>query len=293
MRLFGSEQHSRIRTFTDGRTANYGFVCTQTTGEGMAKLALAVKDETALAGDVPALRIDRRTGEAVYRSAGSAILLYRFVPSAVVQYLGTARVDWLGDWDGPNLTCRLADLELFLAPITRTEDVAMPGARRMILLENAHFGAIVEEGRSAEALAPGTPEDVFEALRVPRLRTLEAVSNEVLQRWDYCCAVTGRQFAAEPYPHKDLVLVHIRPRSARGAYHVRNLLPMIPLAAKAWEAGIVSVGPELDFITVPNQLDPDLFALMRKEGTLLLPADRPHWPDPANLRYHRDNIFGH
>jgi hypothetical protein len=57
--------------------------------------------------------------------------------------------------------------------------------------------------------------------------------------------------------------------------------------------GAISVGEDLDFVAVTNLLDPDLLEKMRPEGRLLLPAQRRHWPDTANLRYHRDNILGH
>ena len=86
-------------------------------------------------------------------------------------------------------------------------------------------------------------------------------------------------------------IVAIRPREFGGALHTRNYMPMVPIAARAWEHGVISIGANGDVIADLSALDPDLLESMDSGGRLLLPDDPSRHPDPANLAYHRQHIF--
>jgi hypothetical protein len=67
---------------------------------------------------------------------------------------------------------------------------------------------------------------------------------------------------------------------------------MVAAAARAWEQGHISVGASGDLVAVLDKLDPDLLEQMDRGGRLLLPDDPTLRPDPADLAFHRQHIFG-
>jgi hypothetical protein len=253
-----------------------------------------VRTPADLSAVPPTLRLSTPTAAAVFSNASKTILLYQVVGTELVQYVATAQVEWIGDWQERAVSCRLKNVALFPVPVTSFEDARKPGVRRTLTVEDDEFDAIVSKARSEAAhedLGGPSPGD-FGQRRLPQLSSLNLVYALVMDRWKYRCAVTGETYPPHEHPHPNLDLVEIKPRSRGGDVHVRNLLPMIPLAARSWQRGDISVGTDLEFMAVQNRLDPDLLERMRPEGTLLVPEDPLDGPDPANLLYHRRYVFG-
>jgi predicted restriction endonuclease len=125
-------------------------------------------------------------------------------------------------------------------------------------------------------------------------RPIEAYSDlyrAVLAAYGLVCAVTGLQFAEERGIHSALQVVAIRPLHLGGELSVRNFIPMVPMAADAWQRGAISAGPGLEIIAVLDRLSPDLLEAMVPSGRLLAPADPALSPAPDNLEFHRARIL--
>ena len=183
-----------------------------------------------------------------------------------------------------SVVVRIDRYEAFAAPMPSVAELNLPRVRSMLRLDPGRFAEIEGEGRN------GRP-DLAEAQQVLRPETYVAIRDQVLRNWGHRCAVTGRHVPLGAGRGGGLDVVAIRPREAGGPLHVRNFLPLVPLAARAWERGDISAGPDLDIVAVPNRLDPDLLAWMLPSGRLLVPEDPLLGPAPAHLAFHRTHVF--
>ena len=260
----------------------------------MAKLALPVVDETLLGVDRALLPISGRTGLAAYRNIEETVLLYRLVPETMVMFIGQARLMSVEAVGKGGRACRLEQLQRFESEPVSEAEARIPGVRWMLRPDAARFDAILAEAKSGEATRMGADEagSAFRLDARTLLQAYEAVYDEVLRNWDFCCAFTGEGFAKAGRPHPMLHVVAIYPREAGGQVHVRNYLPMTAAAKLAWTAGHLTLGPDLSFVVNKRRIDPELEERLRPIGALLPPVDGGQVPDEVNVAYHRTHVFG-
>ena len=260
----------------------------------LAKLALPVVDETLLGFDRALLPIAGRAGLAAYRNLGETLLLYRLVPETMVMFIGHARLMSVQVAGKSERACRLEQLQRFEAEPVSEAEARVPGVRWMLQPDTARFDAIVAEAKAGETIRMGADEagSAFRLDARTLLQAYEAVYDEVLRNWDYCCAFTGERFARTGRPHPMLHVVAIYPREAGGQVHVRNYLPMTAAAKLAWTAGHLTLGPDLSFVVNKRRIDPEFEERLRPIGALLPPVDGGQAPDEANVAYHRTHVFG-
>ena len=278
----------------------------------MVKLALAIGEGSQLGGSRALLAVDQRTSREAFARLGERVLVYQFADKVFLDFVGSGTVA------GVNLTSdgfRLVTVDQytsFAAPVTGEAELAAPGARRMLRLGDERYEEIIGLARASDRA--GAAEAAVQLRDAPSLAVYLAIHDQVLRTWDYRCAVTGRQFEPGPRPHPHLRVVAIQPRERGGPLHVKNYLPMVETAERAWLTGGISVAPGSDFVAVLNgenmlsrtnsvapgsdfvavlnRLDPDLLEAMPRSGRLVLPDDEAAWPDPALLSWHFDHVFG-
>jgi hypothetical protein len=259
-------------------------------GQGVPYVALAVVDDAGLGPTGGRVGVELRIAPALQRELGNEVLLYR-PGTAEVSFFAQARLSGLHAPRVGSRECDLEDLTWFPTPVAGPTEAVMPGVRRMLNLGQARFVQILAAARrgAADAAEEAT---VVPALDAPvPIEQFLRVHNEVMARWQYRCAVTDVQFAPSEGLHPHLRLVAIRPRRLGGPLSSENFLPMVELAEHAWVTGVISAGPALDLLVVPNRLDPSLLEAMPPDGKLIVPEDPASRPNPAHLAFHRTRIF--
>jgi hypothetical protein len=131
---------------------------------------------------------------------------------------------------------------------------------------------------------------IFESAVTPE--TYAKVHDEVLKRWNYCCAITGKRFASSIRPHPHLTPIAIRPLAAGGPLHAANFLPLTDAAAKAFESGHIIIGDDFEMWADLYRVDPELMERTVPLGKLALPKNPELWPDRAQLKWHRQQFLG-
>lgn len=256
----------------------------------MVKLALAIGEGSELGESRALLGVDQRTAREAFARLGERVLVYQFADKVFLGFVGSGTVT------GVNLTSdgfRLVTVDQyrrFAAPVIGAAELGAPGARRMLRLGDERYEEIVGLAKASDFA--GAAEAAVQLQDAPSLAVYLAIHDQVLRTWDCRCAVTGRQFEPGPRPHPHLRVVAIQPRERGGPLHVRNYLPMVETAERAWLTGAISVTPASDFVAVLNQLDPDLLEAMPRSGRLVMPGDETAWPDPELLGWHFSHVFG-
>jgi hypothetical protein len=238
-------------------------------------------------GDAFELLLADRTAQAVFRQRGQVVLLYQLL-SGMVLFVGSARVAGFTIAEGGRSLWQFERFQRFAAPVVSTLEASSPSARRLLKFTPERFGEILSQGE----IVPATPGDAeADGTRLAVDDAYLRVHQRVLEAWNFRCALTGRSFPPSAGLHRHLTVVPIRPRDSGGPLHVRNYLPAVEPAGRAFVNGVVSVGPGLDLLVVPDRIDPDVFASLRRDGRLLIPDDRELGPDPVHLDYHRIHVF--
>jgi hypothetical protein len=255
----------------------------------LARLALATPGEMAGAesAEVP---IDDRTRKAAHGSWGKTVLLYYLVPETFVVFYGTGKVSGLNiGSDGQGQFCQITDVHRFELAQYETEELLVPRVQHLLSLSVERFGQLLKRGeRDGETFEDLDAQD----FRGPVDKPLRQMHEEVLTKWGYRCALTGRQFTPAPIPHPHLHLTYIQPPALGGPLHVRNLMPLTEAARDAWECGAISAADDFRVLAALDGLDADLLGSLHLLGKLLVPADRNYQPDPACLAFHRATIMG-
>ena len=237
---------------------------------------MAAGREARVQGGQVLLPVDRRTASAAARFGGDAALLYEYVPETAVLCLGQGRVAGVRFPDEAGAVVELENYVTFVTPVPRRAELTLPRARSMLRLEDEVHAAILRE-----AGIPLADDGAQEAQT--SLATRVGIKRQVLRNWGNRCAITGQG--------RGLDIVAIRPRETGGLLHARNYMPMVPLAAAAWEQGVIAVGPSGDVVADLARLDPDLLESMDRSGRLLLPKKPELHPDPADLSFHLHHVF--
>ena len=259
------------------------------------RLGLALDGEWSADAESAALSVTRRAALAAFHRLGETVLLYQRVPAVSLFYLGTGRLNAIEQGLAPdNRICRLIGLRSFAVAVSGADELPLPGSRRLLLLEDSRFDAVLAAGQAGagSALSAAEAQHGFPPAATVPLDTYLRLHDQVLRNWEYRCAITGRTFEPQGRPHPKLDLVALHPREQGGPLHVANYMPMVAAAAAAWRAGDLSADAEYGLLARLSRLDPELQDGIPPQFRLHLPRQREAWPDPALLAYHRERIFG-
>lgn len=143
----------------------------------------------------------------------------------------------------------------------------------------------------------GEPNVLFERPVIERITRRPyrdvAFRRKVRAAYDNRCALSGlrlRNGGGRP----EVQAAHIRPVEHGGSDSARNGLALSGTLHWMFDRGLISVAEDCETILVSrNKVPSDVVQrLLSPEGKIYQPAmpqDRPH---PANLTWHRENIFG-
>lgn len=256
----------------------------------MVKLALAVGEGSELGESRALLGVDQRVSRQAFSNLGEQVLVYEFADKVLLDFVGSGTVA------GVSLTSdgfRLVTVDPyapFAKPVFGDAELAAPGARRMLRLGEDRYEEILELAKVSDlAGASEAPARIYDS---PSLETYLSIHDQVLRAWGYRCAITGRQFQPGARPHPSLRVVAIRPRELGGPLHVKNYMPMVEFAERAWLTGTIAVTSLGSFVAILDRLDPDLLEAMPKSGNLVMPENDTDWPDTTLLAWHFHNVFG-
>lgn len=114
----------------------------------------------------------------------------------------------------------------------------------------------------------------------------------VRDAYDFRCAMSGlrlRNGGGRP----EVQAAHIRPVERKGSDSVRNGLALSGTLHWMFDRGLLSVAEDLTILVSRNKVPSEVVErLIAPGGKLCLPRDQRNWPNPVNLRWHRENIFG-
>ena len=119
-----------------------------------------------------------------------------------------------------------------------------------------------------------------------------AFRRKVRAAYDYRCAISGlrlRNGGGRP----EVQAAHIRPVERAGSDSVRNGLALSGTLHWMFDRGLLSVAEDLTILVSRNKVPAEVTdRLIVPDGKLRLPQDTRDWPHRANLRWHRENVFG-
>jgi putative restriction endonuclease len=119
-----------------------------------------------------------------------------------------------------------------------------------------------------------------------------AFRRRVREAYDYRRAVSGlrlRNGGGRP----EVQAAHIRPVEAGGSDAVRNGLALSGTLHWMFDRGLISVAEDDTILVSRNKVPPEVVArLLPASGRLIPPRDDRDRPHPANLRWHREYVFG-
>ncbi|SLN44295.1 hypothetical protein AQS8620_01773 [Aquimixticola soesokkakensis] len=120
-----------------------------------------------------------------------------------------------------------------------------------------------------------------------------AFRRKVREAYDFRCAMSGLQLR-NGGGRPEVQTAHIRPVEHGGSDAVRNGLALSGTLHWMFDRGLISVAQDCETILVSqNKVPSDVVSrLLRPDGKLVKPADPRSAPHPANLRWHRENVFG-
>ncbi|WP_238365897.1 HNH endonuclease [Mesobacterium pallidum] len=149
----------------------------------------------------------------------------------------------------------------------------------------------IESRELAEDIAP-FERPVLERLTRRPFREV-AFRRRVREAYDYCCALSGLQLR-NGGGRPEVQAAHIRPVERQGSDSVRKGLALSSTLHWMFDRGLISVAEDCRTILLSENKVPRDVAdrLIVPDRKLRLPSDRRDWPHPANLRWHRENVFG-
>lgn len=119
-----------------------------------------------------------------------------------------------------------------------------------------------------------------------------AFRRKVREAYDYRCAMSGlrlRNGGGRP----EVNAAHIRPVERQGSDAVRNGLALSGTLHWMFDRGLLSVADDGAILVSRNKVPNEVVdRLIVPSGKLCLPADGRDHPHPANLKWHRENVFG-
>ena len=104
------------------------------------------------------------------------------------------------------------------------------------------------------------------------------------------CAITGLRII-NGGGRAEVQAAHIRPVAAGGSDSIRNGLALSGTVHWMFDRGLISIDDDFSILVAASHVPTSVQRLIREGGKLDRP-DRPETsPHPANLAYHRENVF--
>lgn len=120
-----------------------------------------------------------------------------------------------------------------------------------------------------------------------------AFRRKVRAAYGFRCAFSGFQLR-NGGGRPEVQAAHIRPVERQGSDSVRNGLALSGTLHWMFDRGLISVADDLSILISGNKVPAEMVdRLIVPDGKLRLPESERDWPHPANLRWHRENVFGH
>lgn len=114
----------------------------------------------------------------------------------------------------------------------------------------------------------------------------------VREAYGYRCAVSGLQLR-NGGGRPEVEAAHIRPVERNGSDSVQNGLALSGTLHWMFDRGLISVAEDMSILVSGNKVPADVVQrLIVPDRRLRLPADPRQHPHPANLRWHREYVFG-
>lgn len=199
----------------------------------------------------------------------------------------------------------------FEAALTADDGSAKSGGAQQLAvrrLPEAEFSAIVRWGlpvdlEAAEASRydprPNESDEAAQPFERPVIERLVsrpyrdvAFRRKVREAYDYRCAMSGlrlRNGGGRP----EVNAAHIRPVERQGSDAVRNGLALSGTLHWMFDRGLLSVADDRSILVSRNKVPGDVVdRLIVPDGKLCLPVNERDHPHPANLKWHRENVFG-
>ena len=206
---------------------------------------------------------------------------------------------------------RLVDGRPLEASLTTAEGTVRKGGAQQLAvrrLSEADFARIVNLGLPQDleaiearryAAAPSGADDppgLFERPVLERLTRRAyrdvAFRRKVREAYDHRCAISGldlRNGGGRP----EVAAAHIIPVDRNGSDSVRNGLALSGTLHWMFDRGLLSVAEDFTILVSRNKVPADVVKrLIVPDGKLRRPRDMRNWPHPANLKWHRENVYG-
>lgn len=155
-----------------------------------------------------------------------------------------------------------------------------------------------DEARRYDTASAGLADEAraFERPVVERLVSRPyrdvAFRRKVRAAYDFRCAISGlrlRNGGGRP----EVNSAHIIPVEKRGSDSVTNGLALSGTLHWMFDRGLVAIAEDHTILVSGNKVPADVVnRLIVPDRKLVLPGSRRDWPHPANLRWHRQNVFG-
>lgn len=120
-----------------------------------------------------------------------------------------------------------------------------------------------------------------------------AFRRRVREAYDYRCAISGLRLR-NGGDRPEVQAAHIRPVNLQGSDHVHNGLALSGTLHWMFDRGLISVAEDCRTILVSHNKVPAevVSRLIAPGGQLVPPRNLREAPHPANLQWHRENVFG-
>lgn len=296
----------------------------------MTKLVLLHKADS-IYDDEPDVVYDfpRAYLKAVREAVGDWVIYYEPVKAGPRGYFAVARVSKViakPGFDGRYLALiesgsflpfdrdvpRLLDGRPLEAALTEPDGTPKRGGAVQLAvrrLPEADFARIVNLGLphdleqiEATRYAPSAPalHDAALAFDRPVIERLTrrpyrdvAFRRQVREAYGYRCAMSGLQLR-NGGGRPEVQAAHIRPVERQGSDSVRNGLALSGTLHWMFDRGLISVAEDCETILVSRNKVPNdvIDRLIHPDGQLIPPIDSRDAPHPANLRWHREHVFG-
>ncbi|TRD20653.1 HNH endonuclease [Palleronia caenipelagi] len=120
-----------------------------------------------------------------------------------------------------------------------------------------------------------------------------AFRRKVRDAYDYTCALSGLQLK-NGGGRPEVQAAHIVPVAEQGSDSVRNGLALSGTLHWMFDRGLVSVADDYSILVSRNKVPSEVSdRLLAPSGKLTLPDDPRDHPHSENLRWHRENVYGH
>lgn len=236
--------------------------------------------------------IEHRTAEVLAKELSKWALLYSYSPSLPPIFVGRGVITAIAAMEAPNTRmCVFDKVERFIVPVDGGIEAVTPGLKRYIRLEDALYESIVADAQAKARVGLAEADAPYQGA-APKPGLYSVIYRQVLDAWDYRCALTGKRYRRVQGLHPELEVVPIRPMSGKGEMHVHNFIPVAAGLKQAWMSGGLGVGADGALLLSLDRLEPEWFAVLAKAKFVGSPKDLRYQPDPGLFAWHKQHVLG-